>query len=164
MMSSFVFRDLNLTKQHYTNSIAACKGNMKESWKTINELLNKRSKSSSIDCLKESGTETRNKKDVSNAMNNFFCTIGRELADKIQSAINPLLSGEYEVNKDKAKFHFKTVELKDIRDAFAKVKTANSFGIDNISSYFMKLALPYIENSLVFLFNTSIETSQFPGK
>ena len=26
----------------------------------------------------------------------------------------------------------------------------------------MKLALPYIENSLAFLFNTSIETSQFP--
>ena len=80
----------------------------------------------------------------------------------LQPAINPLLSGEYEVNKDKAKFHFKTVELKDIRDAFAKVKTAKSFGIDNISSYFMKLALPYIENSLAFLFNTSIETSQFP--
>ena len=56
---------------------------MKESWKTINELLNKRSKNGSIDCLKESGTENRNKTDVSNAMNNFFCTIGRDLADLI---------------------------------------------------------------------------------
>ena len=45
---------------------------MKESSKTINEILNKRSKSSSIDCLKESTTETRNKKDVSNAINDFF--------------------------------------------------------------------------------------------
>ena len=44
---------------------------MKESWKAINELLYKRSKSSSIDCLKESGTETLNKKDVSNAMTNL---------------------------------------------------------------------------------------------
>ena len=52
--------------------------------------------------------------------------------------------------------------MKDIRDAFAKVKTTKSFGVDNISSYFLKLALPYIENSLAFLFNTSIETSQFP--
>ena len=128
----------------------------------MNELLNKRSKSSSIDCLKESGTETRNKKDVSNAMNNFFCTIGRDLADKIQLAANPLLSGEYVVNKDKTKFIFKTIELKDIRDAFAKVKTTKSFGVDNISSYFLKLALPCIEISLAFLFNTSIETSQFP--
>ena len=56
----------------------------------------------------------------------------------------------------------RSIELKDIRDAFAKVKTAKSFGIDNISSYFMKLALPYIDTSLAFLFNTSIETSQFP--
>ena len=153
---------VQLKKQHYTNRISACKGNMKESWKAMNELLNKRSKCSSIDCLKESGTETRNKTDISNAMNNFFCTIGRDLADKIQLAANPLLSGEYEVNKDKAKFNFKTIELKDIRDAFAKAKTTKSFVVDNISSYFLKLALPYIENSLAFLFNTSIETSRFP--
>ena len=151
-----------MKKKHYTNRISACKGNMKESWKAINELLNKRSKSSSIDCLKESGTEILNKKDVSNAMNNYFCTIGSDLADKIQPAANPLLSGEFEVNKDRAKFRFKAIELKDIRDAFAKVKATKSFGVDNISSYFLKLALPYIVNSLIFLFNTSFDTSQFP--
>ena len=135
---------------------------MKESWKALNELLNKRSKSSSIDCLKESGTEILNKKNISNAMNNYFCTIGSDLADKIQPAANPLLSGEFEVNKDRAKFRFKAIELKDIRDAFAKVKTTKSFGVDNISSYFLKVAFPCIVNSLTFLFNTSFETSQFP--
>ena len=61
-----------LKRQYYTNKISACKGNMKESWKTINELLNKRSKSSNIDCLKENGSETVHKKGISNAMNNFF--------------------------------------------------------------------------------------------
>ena len=35
-------------------------------------------------------------------------------------------------------------------------------GSDNISSYSLKLATPCIENSLVFMFNTSLETSQFP--
>ena len=94
-------------------------------------------------------------------MNNFFCTIGRELADKIQPASNPLLSGEYEVHKDKARFHFKAIELKDISDAFSKVKTAKSFGTDNISSYFMKLALPYIKNSLALL---KLASSQIHGK
>ena len=47
--------NVQLKKQHYTNRISASKGNKKESWKAINELLNKRSKSSSIVCLKESG-------------------------------------------------------------------------------------------------------------
>ena len=77
-------------------------------------------------------------------MNTFFCTIGRDLADKIQPAANPLLSGEYEVNKDKAKFQFKTIELKDIRDVFAKVKTTKSFGMDNISSYTPRSLLCHI--------------------
>ena len=86
--------NVQLKKQHYANRISACKGNMKESWKTINELLNRRSKSSSIDYLKESGTETRNKKDVPNAMNNFFCTIGRDLADKYNLPPTPF----YQVN------------------------------------------------------------------
>ena len=135
---------------------------MRESWKTINELLNKRSKSTNIECLKNVGTETVHKKDISNAMNNFFCSVGEDLANKIPPVPNPLLSDDYEVNKYKAEFNFKTIEVKDIRAAFAKIKTAKSFGTDNISSYFLKLALPVIENSLAALFNTSIETSQFP--
>ena len=52
--------------------------------------------------------------------------------------------------------------MQEIRDAFANVKTAKSFGVDNISSYFLKLALPFIENSLALLFKTSVEASQFP--
>ena len=95
-------------------------------------------------------------------MNSYFCSVGKDLADKISPVANPLLSGEFEMNKTKAKFHFRTIEVQEIRDAFAKVKTAKSFGIDNISSYFLKLALPFIENSLAFVFNTSIETSMFP--
>jgi len=31
-----------------------------------------------------------------------------------------------------------------------------------MSSYFLKLAMPFIEDSLVFLSNTSFEISQFP--
>ena len=65
-------------------------------------------------------------------------------------------------NKHKTTFRFKTIEVREIRDAFGTVKTAKSFGTANISSYVLKLALPFIENSLAFLFNTSIETSRFP--
>ena len=155
--------NIQLKEQYYyTNKISACQGNMKESWKAINELLNKRSKSSNIDCLKKSGAETVHKKDISNAMNSFLCSVGKNLADKIDPAPNPLLEGDYEVNKRKARFSFRTIEVQEIRDAFATVKTAKSFGTDNISSYFLKLALAFIENSLAFLFNTSIETSRFP--
>ena len=143
-----------LEKQYYTEKISACQGNMKESWTTINELLNKRSKSSNINCLKDMGTEIVDKKDISNAMNNFFCSVGKNLANKIAPVPNPLLSSDYKVNKDKTKFTFSTIGVDEIRVAIAKIRTAKSFGIDNTSTFFLKLALPFIENSLVALCNT----------
>ena len=52
--------------------------------------------------------------------------------------------------------------MQDIREAIGKKKTSKSLASDYISSYFLKLATLSIENALVFMFNTSFETSQFP--
>ena len=49
-----------------------------------------------------------------------------------------------------------------MRDITGGIKTAKGCGYDNISSFFLKLALPFISSSLVFLFNISIETGTFP--
>ena len=154
--------NIQVKKLYYTNKISACQGNMKESWKEINELLSKRSKSSKIDSLKESDSEGVHKKDISNAMNNFFCSVGKDLADKIDPVPNPLLTGDYEITNYKTIFRFRTIDVQEIRDAIANITTAKSFGTDNISSYFLKLALPFIENSLALMFTTSIETSPCP--
>ena len=155
---------IKLKKQYFSYKISACEGNVKDSWKTINELLNKRSKSCNIDFLKDSDKETRQRKDISNLMNEYFCSIGENRASKIEDAPNPLLAG----NQKNTRFKIKHIQIKHIRtldnrDAIAKLKTAKSFANDTISSYFLKLALPVIETSLAIMFNTSIETSQFPN-
>ena len=69
-------------KEYYNNKISACKGNVKESWKTINKLLNKRSKSSSIDNLAGSGSDTVPKEDIPDVMNSYFSSVSKELAYK----------------------------------------------------------------------------------
>ena len=147
-----------LKKQYFSNKISACKGNVKDSWKTINELLNRRSKSCNIDFLKDSDKKTRQRKDISNLMNGYFCSIG-----EIGDVPNPLLAGDNVVNKKNSRFKFKHISTLDIRDAIVNLKTAKSFGNDTISSYFLTLALPFMETSLAIMFNTSIETSQFPN-
>ena len=48
------------------------------------------------------------KKIFSNTMNSFFCSVGKDLADKIDPAPNPLLAGDYEVNKHQATIADKT--------------------------------------------------------
>ena len=149
--------NIQLKRQYFSAKIFECKGNMKESWKTVNELLNKRSKSCNIDCLKDSEHTFVNKKAISNAMNNFFCTIGEKLASKIE-----VLSGDATEYNSSVKFQLNSITVKEIRNAIAKIKSTKGFGKDNISCYFLKLAMPFIEKSLADSFNTSIETSQFP--
>ena len=155
-------QNFELKRQYFSERLAQAKGNMKESWKTINQVVNKRSKSTNIDLLKGPGREIVNRQEISNTMNEYFCSVGKDLASKIEDAPNPMLTGKYNLNPDNKRFNFRPIVVQDIRDAMGKIKTSKSLGSDNIPSYFLKLATPYIENALVFMFNTSLETSQFP--
>ncbi len=154
--------NISLKKQYFSEKILLHEGNMKESWRTINQLLNKRSKTTNIDQLNDNCNNITDKKELSETMNNFFCSVGKDLAEKIPATPNPLISGDIQLNSQNKKFHFQSVGVRDIREAISKLKTLKGFGNDTISSYFLKLAMPFIENSLVFLFNTSLETSLFP--
>ena len=102
-----------LKKQHYTNKISSNKGNVKDSWKTINELLNKRSKSCNIDCVKDSDSVVTRTEDIANVMNSYFCSTATELANEIDHSSNPLLSGEYHVKCSlRMNFNFKMMTKK----------------------------------------------------
>ena len=138
------------------------KDNMKESWRTINRVINKRSKSTKIDIWKESGSDIDNKQDIANTMNAYFCSVGMDLASKIETIPNPIVTGKYNLNPHNKQFIFRPLGVHDIREAMVKIKTSKSFGSDKISSYFLKLAIPFLERSLALIFNTSLETSHFP--
>ena len=43
-----------------------------------------------------------------------------------------------------------------------QMKTTKSVGTDKISSYFLKLAVPYVSKSMVHLLNISTRNSIFP--
>ena len=125
-----------LKKQHYTNKISSNKGNLKDSWKTINELLNKRSKSCNIDCVKDSDSVVTRTEDIANVMNSYFCSIATELANEIDHSSNPLLSGEYHINDKSEKFTFRPINVQDIRDALAKAKYQRALGMTTYPIYF----------------------------
>ena len=81
--------------------------NVKDSRTKINELLNKRSKSCNIDFLKDSDKQIRQRKNMSNLINENFCSIGENLASKIADAPNSLLAGDSVVNNKNSRFKFK---------------------------------------------------------
>ena len=155
--------NIKLKKQYFAHKISECKGDMKETWKATNALLNKRSKSTNITSLTEGDIQVHEKKEISNTMNDYFSTIGQELADEIDQSPNPLLVGDYMINEGNKTMKFTTISEQHIRDAIDKTKTSKGFGNDNISSYFLKLTLPYVIKSLACMFNRSLKNREFPA-
>ena len=96
-------------------------------------------------------------------MNRKFSSLGEELAEKIHESPNPFMRDKYTVNERNLSFHFYEINDHHIGDAIPKIKTSKGFENDNVSSYFLKIALPHIKNFLVYMFKKYIEKGLFPA-
>ena len=112
----------NLKRDYFTKKIAPYKGNLKEKWKTVNLLLNKRSKTTNISSLDVEGRNVTDNNEIAQSMNEFFCSVGKKLSDDIPQQPNPLLSNEYNINEEGTSFQFKTVCSESVEKALKKMK------------------------------------------
>ena len=72
-----------MKREHFSLKIESNKGNIKETWKTINQLVNKRSKTTEISTIRESDQVISDPTEIADWMNQFFCSVGQDLSDKI---------------------------------------------------------------------------------
>ena len=151
-----------LKREYFTHKIASCEGDLKKTWQTINNFLNKKSKTTNIASLNVDGILISTNADIAESMNNFFCKIGQTLSDKIVQTRNPLLENDYEVNPQKTKFKFHVIDKIQLGKVFGKLKASKGSGNDGIASCFLRIALPVISESLCDIFNLSMETGRFP--
>ena len=135
---------------------------MKETWKAINQLVNKRSKTTNISSLQDDNKILTSSDEIAESMNQYFCSIGQKLSEKIPYAEHPLLRGDFSLNKNSTRFQFRTITLTDLMKAMQKFKVSKSFGIDGISSYFLKIGMPVHATALSTIFNKSISEGLFP--
>ena len=94
--------------------------------------------------------------EIAKSMNQCFCSIGQILSAKIPHAENPLLRGDLSLNKYSSRFQFRVITATELMKAIQKFKVSKSFGIDGISSYFLKIGMPVLAPVLSNIFNTSI--------
>ena len=89
-----------LKRQYILEKIRRREGDMKETWTTINQLVNKQSKTRNISSLQEDYKILTSSDEIAESMNQYFCSIGQKLSEKIPYAENPLLRGEFSLNKN----------------------------------------------------------------
>ena len=110
----------NLKREYFSKKLAACKGDLKQSWKTINLLLNKRSETTNVDSIKVNEQEINNDHDIANSMNDYFCSVGKSPSDKIPAQSNSLLSHQYNINitnpsNEREPFKFVAIDKRTIK-------------------------------------------------
>ena len=130
-----------MKREYFSNKLESCEGNIKETWKTVNQLINKRSKTTNILSIKEDEKVISNPQDLAETMNHFFCNIGKDLSAKIPATKNPLLNGDFGDKIVSSSFSFSPLNKEKVLKAFSKVKTSNGFGTDMISSFFLKTGI-----------------------
>ena len=120
--------NLNLKREFFTNKIASYDGDLKNTWKTINQVLNKKSKTTHITSLEVEGKTVSGDTAIAESMNNFFCEICKTLSDKIPQSSNPFLDNDYEVNPKSVQFHFEPITVPQIEKVLGKFDTSKGSG------------------------------------
>ena len=137
---------------------------MKETWKTLNNLLGRNKKSKLPDFFKDTdGNKITDSNEIADNFNDFFTKIGTKLADKItppaSNYVSPLKS------KDQQNSIFLNPTNPDeIIEITKKLKGSNSSGIDNISTKVLKSIINEIAPVLSHIYNRSLLTGIVPSQ
>ena len=153
-----------LKKECYSNKIQENIGNIWQTWKIVNEIVNQTSKTTRIDSMKVNDRVITDKKVIPDIMNTHFYSVGENLKDKVPYEPNPLSTGINSINNNLKSFDFLEITAEGVANVCSIIKTFH--GVNGISSFFIKTAIYFLARPLPYIFNCSLlnRTSLIAGK
>ena len=94
-------------------------------------------------------------------MNNFFCSIGENLANQHTNANEDEHEHFLNAPMQQSMYMFK-VSNKEVRNQINDLDSKKTSGHDGFTAKFLKLSQPLIEKPLTDIFNLSISTGKYP--
>jgi hypothetical protein len=149
---------------YYTSQFTKHKSDMKNTWKTITEILNKNKKLCNFpEYFKYNGKTIHEKLNIANMFNDFFVNVGPKLAHEIPQ-IPTLNHSNYLTSTITHTIKFDILQESDILKIIDKLKPKTSSGYDNISTHFLKQIKHAIVKPLTIIINQCFKTGIFPDK
>lgn len=151
-------------KQYFTELLEINKGNMKETWKILNGLINKKSKGKQIS-TEFNGDESKitGDKTIANGFNNFFVNIGPSLAKRIPKCKDSLFT-QFLPDKIEDTMFLQPVTEEEIMQQVKNAKNKKSKDHDQFDMCLVKKIIPYIVKPLAHICNTSLMNGIFPDR
>ena len=162
-------RNINAAKKNYYESkFNRYVSNIKQTWTTINELLNKcNNKKEFPSYFIINGDKIDNKEDIANNFNSFFQNIGPTLSANIPQHKNITIK-TFLKEKIAFSFEFSLLEQETVFKIISKINSKHSCGYDDISTILMKnicplilSPIPLILSPITLILNQSLSTGIF---
>lgn len=151
-------------KSYFQNLFEKYKGDIKGTWKTINEILNRTKRKSKFPAYFKDGNETVSGKiAIANHFNKYFTNIGPKLSNLISTPGN-LNFHSYLKNRQNFNFQFKVVDNKVINEIIDSLAVKTSSGFDGISTKLVKSVKEVLIKPVTLIINQMITTGIFPDK
>ena len=150
--------------RYYSDQFDKNKSNIRHTWSTIKEILNKcKDKKDFPTFFTIKGETITDKTDLSNNFNSFFANIGENLSSDIKYAGNKTTSS-YLKQRVVCSFQFECVPTTEVTKIIKNLASKNSSGHDGISARFIKRILETITPPLTHIINQSLCTGIFPDR
>ena len=150
---------IKTTKEEYFKTKLSNANNSKNSWQAINELLNKKPKSTQVTQLNVDDQVITGDRNIADCFNQYFSSIGCKLLESIQNInIEPMAF----VTPVESSFHFSRISVQEVLSALNQLSLRKSPGLDGISVKLLKDTSDVIAQPLANIFNLSLQTGIFP--
>ena len=153
-------------KRQYSEIINENVNNPSSVWKIFKELgATKRNIGNSILSLKINDKTIDNPAEISSEFNKFFVSVASKIKEPVvPSNFDKLSTFCNEKLAENASFSIPTLGHEKVEKYLKNIDITKATGTDTIGPRLLKLAAPYISESLTFICNQSIVNSTFPEK
>jgi exonuclease III len=157
----------NAEKIHFNEKFLKASSSSKETWKVINEVLNKEKRN--IHMPQELKSEGNNNVvnepiEICNMLNNFFINIGKQVQESINLSGKEKDFEEYLGTPSINSCYAHPVTKIEIEKIIEQLDTNKSFGLDNIPAKLLKISKDIISEPLEYLINRSISEGIVPDQ
>uniref|UniRef100_A0A3P9KPY0 Reverse transcriptase domain-containing protein n=1 Tax=Oryzias latipes TaxID=8090 RepID=A0A3P9KPY0_ORYLA len=146
-------------QNHFTTQLKVASGDQKKSWRVLNDILSRRTKTTVIpDALEQCQTNNLSLPDI---FNNYFCSVGKSLSQNIHppggANYNAYLQGNYPNS-----FFLKPTCKTEVVNIINKLRSSYTVGADYISSNIIKAIVNEIAEPLAYTINLSLTHGKVP--
>jgi hypothetical protein len=146
---------------YYKKQFVCIKNYPKETWKTVNKILNRNKKcGSEINCITSLSGQITCSSELVESFNSYFTSVGLDIANTIENSDTNFM--DY-LTKTTSVFQSQAVSVAAKVNKFLQSLNACKFtGIDKIPAKIIRIAAPVIADLLTKIFNTAIFNETIP--